>query len=124
MEVVYGISRWTNASRASAVHVDMGEGKPLCGGNGRKAFTWAQDEGEPTCAKCIRLKAAYDAGAINMMDIICLDCKRPMGQKPGIPGPPTSSLCPECNAKWHATLEEIRRQKEQAARETTTTNAR
>lgn len=43
-----------------------------------------------------------------MIDIICFDCKKPMGQKPGIPGPPTSSLCPECNAKWYATLEERR----------------
>jgi hypothetical protein len=32
MKVVYGISRWSNASRAAARHIDNGEGKPLCGG--------------------------------------------------------------------------------------------
>lgn len=59
-----------------------------------------------------------------MIDIICLDCKKPMGQKAGIPGPPTSSLCPECCSAWYARIEEIKRQKEQAASEATATNAR
>lgn len=36
MKLVYGISRWTNPSRPSARHIDNGEGKPLCGGRGRK----------------------------------------------------------------------------------------
>lgn len=53
MDLVYGISRWTNASRASARHIDNSFGEPLCGGNNRKAFTWEQEQGEPTCKKCI-----------------------------------------------------------------------
>ena len=51
--IVYAVSRWTNANRAAARHIDDGNGRPLCGGNGRKAFSWVQEEGEPTCAKCI-----------------------------------------------------------------------
>jgi hypothetical protein len=56
VKLVYGISRWTNASRASARHIDNGNGKPLCGDK-RKAY-WEQSEGEPTCKKCV---AALDA---------------------------------------------------------------
>lgn len=55
MQLVYGISRWTNPSRSSARHIDNGESYPLCGGNGRKAFSWEKEEGEPTCKKCINL---------------------------------------------------------------------
>jgi len=55
VKLVYGISRWTNPSRASARHIDDGNGRPLCGGNNRKAFTWEKEEGHPTCQKCIRL---------------------------------------------------------------------
>ena len=54
MKLVYGISRWTNSSRASARHIDNGNGLPLCGGMGRKAFTWVREEGDPTCATCIK----------------------------------------------------------------------
>lgn len=36
MKLVYAISRWTNSKRHAARHIDNGEGKPLCGGNGRE----------------------------------------------------------------------------------------
>ncbi len=52
MKLVYGISRWTNPSRPSALHIDDGNGRPLCGGGGRKVFSWSSEEGEPTCDKC------------------------------------------------------------------------
>ena len=55
MKTVYAISRWSNARRGAARHIDNGEGKPLCGGAGRKAFSWESEEGEPTCKRCIRL---------------------------------------------------------------------
>ncbi len=53
MKLVYGISRWTNPSRASARHIDDSFGKPLCGDK-RKVFSWENEEGEPTCKKCIK----------------------------------------------------------------------
>lgn len=53
MKLVYGISRWTNPSRASARHIDNSFGEPLCGGNSRKAFAWEKEEGKPTCKKCM-----------------------------------------------------------------------
>lgn len=56
MKLVYGISRWTNAGRASALHIDNGNGKPLCG-DGRKVFSWEREEGEPTCEKCKAIHA-------------------------------------------------------------------
>ena len=52
MKTVYAISRWSNAYRSAARHVDNGEGKPLCGGAGRKAFVWEREESEPTCKRC------------------------------------------------------------------------
>lgn len=55
MNLVYGISRWTNPSRAAARHIDNGKGKPLCGGAGRKAFTWEEERGNPTCKRCIAI---------------------------------------------------------------------
>jgi hypothetical protein len=55
MKLVYGISRWTNPSRASARHIDNGEGRPLCGGRGRRVAGWEKEEGEPTCAYCLRI---------------------------------------------------------------------
>lgn len=54
MNLVYGISRWTNPSRASARHIDNGQGKPLCESK-RKVVVWEKETGEPTCDKCIRL---------------------------------------------------------------------
>ena len=53
MNLVYGISRWTNPSRASARHIDNSFGEPLCGGNNRKALTWETEQGEPTCKRCV-----------------------------------------------------------------------
>lgn len=55
MKIVWAISRWTNPNRAAARHIDR-DGKPLCGGRGRKAFTWVKEEGEPTCKTCIMRK--------------------------------------------------------------------
>lgn len=52
MKLVYGISRWTNPSRASARHIDNSFGEPLCG-NKRKVSSWGKEDGEPTCKKCI-----------------------------------------------------------------------
>ncbi len=58
MDLVYGISRWTNPSRASARHIDDSFGKPLCG-NKREVAGWEKEQGEPTCRKCI---AKYTKG--------------------------------------------------------------
>ena len=52
MKLVWGVSRWTNPSRASARHIDDGTGKPLCGDK-RKVSSWEKEEGEPTCLACI-----------------------------------------------------------------------
>lgn len=52
MNLVYGISRWTNPSRASARHIDNGSGKPLCESN-RKVSSWEKEQGQPTCKACI-----------------------------------------------------------------------
>lgn len=52
MKLVYAISQRTNDKRLAARHIDNGEGKPLCGGNGREPFFWASEEGEPTCKIC------------------------------------------------------------------------
>lgn len=63
MELIIGISRWTNASRSHAVHIADNDGKPLCGGNGRKRVSgWSViDAKEPTCKACIR---RYDADPV------------------------------------------------------------
>lgn len=54
MNLVYGISPWTNASRPGARHIDDGSGRSLCGGMGRKRVVgWEREEGEPTCQRCI-----------------------------------------------------------------------
>ena len=53
MKIVYEISRWSNASRAAARHIDDGTGKPLCGGAGHKTFTWESEVNSgPTCKRC------------------------------------------------------------------------
>ena len=51
MNLVYGISQWTNPSRASARHIDNSFGKPLC--NDKRECTWETEQGKPTCKKCI-----------------------------------------------------------------------
>jgi hypothetical protein len=55
MKLVYAISERTNPKRPAARHLDDGNGKPMCGGNGRQPFIWAPEEGEPTCKICIDL---------------------------------------------------------------------
>lgn len=55
MNLVYGISRWTNANRTGARHIDDGHGLPVCGGRGRKVLSWEKDTGTPTCKQCWRM---------------------------------------------------------------------
>ena len=55
MKLVYAVSQQTRSKRPTARHIDNGEGKPLCGGNGREPFFWAPEEGEPTCNICMDL---------------------------------------------------------------------
>ena len=55
MKLVYAVSQWTNSKHPPARHLDNGEGKPLCGGNGRQPLLWATEEGEPTCRICMDL---------------------------------------------------------------------
>jgi hypothetical protein len=52
MKLVYAVSERTNSKRPTARHLDKGNGRPLCGGNGRESFFWAPEEGEPTCKIC------------------------------------------------------------------------
>ena len=55
MKLVYAVSQKTNPRRPNARHIDDGNGKPLCGGNGREPLFWAAEEGEPTCKICLDL---------------------------------------------------------------------
>ena len=55
MKLVYAVSQRTNSKRPTARHIDNGNGRPLCGGNGREPFFWAPEEGEPTCKICMDL---------------------------------------------------------------------
>ena len=59
MNLVYGISRWTNPNRASARHIDDGTGKPLC--NDARQCTWMAEVGEPSCKKCLRIAERGDS---------------------------------------------------------------
>ena len=52
MKLVYAVSQQTRSKRPAARHLDNGDGKPLCGGNGREPFLWAPEAGEPTCKIC------------------------------------------------------------------------
>lgn len=54
MEVIYGISRWSNPSRSAARHINNGFGGPLCGHWGKRVFSIEREEGEPTCQRCIQ----------------------------------------------------------------------
>ena len=53
MKLVYSVSQWTNSKRPPVRHINNGEGKPMCGGNGRQPLLWATEEGEPTCKICM-----------------------------------------------------------------------
>ncbi len=55
MKLVYAVGQRTNPKRPSARHIDNGEGKPLCGGNGGEPLFWAREVGEPTCKICVAL---------------------------------------------------------------------
>jgi hypothetical protein len=60
MKLVYAVSQGTNSKRPTARHLDNGNGRPLCGGNGRGPFFWAPEEGEPTCEICQDLAMMTD----------------------------------------------------------------
>ena len=55
MKLVYAVSQRSNSKHPTVRHIDNGNGKPLCGGNGREPFFWAPEEGEPTCKICMDL---------------------------------------------------------------------
>ena len=55
MKLVYAVSEKTDPKRPAARHLDDGNGRPMCGGNGREPFVWAPEEGEPTCKICVDL---------------------------------------------------------------------
>ena len=55
MKLVSAVRQRTNSKRPTARHIDNGDGKPLCGGNGREPLFWAPEEGEPTCKICVDL---------------------------------------------------------------------
>ncbi len=55
MKLVYAVSQRPDPKRPAARHLDNGEGKPMCGGNGREPLLWAPEEGEPTCKICLDL---------------------------------------------------------------------
>jgi hypothetical protein len=42
---------------------------PLCGGAGRKAFSWEREEGEPTCKRCIRLANIACSGRLQLVRV-------------------------------------------------------
>jgi hypothetical protein len=52
MKLVYAVSERVNPKRPAARHLDDGNGRPMCAGNGREPLLWAPDEGEPTCKIC------------------------------------------------------------------------
>lgn len=53
MKLVYTVSQREDPKPPAARHIDDGNGRPLCGGNGREPFVWAPEEGEPTCKICL-----------------------------------------------------------------------
>jgi hypothetical protein len=55
MKLVYGVSQWMDPKLPAARHLDNGDGKPMCGDNGRELLLWAPEEGEPTCKICVDL---------------------------------------------------------------------
>jgi len=56
MRVIYPITRWTNASRATARHIPDSSNRPLCGNKRMKHIAgYEAENGEPTCKACIRL---------------------------------------------------------------------
>jgi hypothetical protein len=55
MKLIYAVGQRTRAKRPAARQIDNGEGRPLCGGNGREPFFSAPEEGQPTCKICMDL---------------------------------------------------------------------
>ena len=68
MKLVYAVSQRTDPKRPAARHLDNGEGKPMCGGNGREPLLWAPEEGEPTCKICIDLAMMGNGAENNKTD--------------------------------------------------------
>jgi hypothetical protein len=62
MKLVYAVSQKTKTKRPDTRHIDNGEGRPLCGGNGREPLFWAPEEGEPTCKICMDLALMLHEG--------------------------------------------------------------
>ena len=68
MKLVYAVSQRTDPKRPAARHLDNGEGKPMCGGNGREPLLWATEEGEPTCKICMDLVLMGNGTEENKID--------------------------------------------------------
>jgi hypothetical protein len=61
MKLIYGISKWTNSSRASAIHIANTEGKPLCNSK-RKVFCWeTEDSTSIETVICDKCKKGYQS---------------------------------------------------------------
>jgi len=69
MKLVYTVSQRMHPKHPAARHLDNGEGKPMCGGNGREPLLWASEEGEPTCKICMDL-AIMGNGAENNKSVM------------------------------------------------------
>lgn len=81
--LVYGISAWSNPNRPAARHIDDGLGEPLCNSR-RHRGGWERDQGEPTCAACLR---KYET--IKNRGQVCQVCQAPK----------TSDVCYICRRK-------------------------
>lgn len=55
-DIVFIISRNTNASQNAKQHAINSNGKPLCDDKPRGKFNgWSHDKGEVTCEKCLQI---------------------------------------------------------------------
>ena len=64
MKLVYAVSESTKSKWPAARHIDNGQRKPLCGGNGRNPFFWAPAQGEPASRICLRLSTGIQTEQI------------------------------------------------------------
>lgn len=86
MKLIYGISRWTNSSRPSAIHIANTEGRPLCNSK-RKVFCWEREDStcidNVTCDKC---KNAYaklsEAEKIQLENLVKIEIQTPESKTP------------------------------------------
>ena len=57
MKVLYAITRWSNANRSHARHIDNGQGKPLCKTNSKRRMEcWQEEDSKPNCLRCLKLQ--------------------------------------------------------------------